>query len=168
MNGTRTLTAAWRHRLRRAIREAGFLLISAAVLGLAYDGITGKGIFTREGADQRAKQEQPAASPRFITYDEAVQLHQSGGAVFIDSRHDYDFRLGHIPGAVNIPLKELTSRRNFLDSIPRSSTLVTYCDGQECNSSIELAKNLAAAGYRRVNIFFGGWKEWQAHRQPEE
>ena len=150
------------------MQEAGALLLFASALGLVYNGITGKGIFTRDATDLRAGLEQPAASPGFITYEEAVQLHQSGGAVFIDSRHDYDFRLGHIPGAVNIPLKEFNLRRDLLGSIPKSSVLVTYCDGEECNSSIELAKNLAASGYQRVNIFFGGWKEWQAHRQPEE
>jgi 3-mercaptopyruvate sulfurtransferase SseA len=46
--------------------------------------------------------------------------------------------------------------------------LVAYCDGQECNSSINLALKLDSLGYSNVKIFFGGWREWTNSSQPTE
>jgi rhodanese-related sulfurtransferase len=141
------LTTTWRCRLHRAFREAAFLVLSACLLGLVYNGITRKGIFAPHDTQSRPDQGQPTVSPRFITFEEAAEFHHSKTAIFVDSRHAYDYRLGHIQGAINIPLNEIDLKQETLARIPRNSVLVVYCDGQECNSSIELAKHLAAAGF---------------------
>ena len=88
--------------------------------------------------------------------------------MFVDARHEFDYRLGHIKGAMNIPLKNFDDRRNTPANFKKYSVLIVYCDGVECNSSVELGTRLAAAGFPKVKIFFGGWKEWQSHNQPTE
>jgi rhodanese-related sulfurtransferase len=95
-----------------------------------------------------------------VSRDEARSLFESGSAVFVDARHSFDFDLSHIKGAISVPLKDYDVKKAALDGIPKDRLIVVYCDGAECNSSIELSVKLMTDGYRNVRIFFGGWREW--------
>ena len=150
--------------LRGAVREALFILGVSTVLGFSYTAITGKGLFAPPPPPP------PAAdpAPEFIDLQQALSLHASGSGIFVDARHSYDYRLGHIKGAINLPLNEFEANRNILGGLPTDRLLVVYCDGAECNSSINLAVRLDSAGYSAVKIFFGGWKEWEAAGGPVE
>ena len=46
--------------------------------------------------------------------------------------------------------------------------LITYCDGEDCNASIDLAADLKMMGFARVVFFFGGWQEWLTAGYPTE
>lgn len=153
-------------RFRSALREALAIAAGAAVLGFASTAIRDTGIF---GSSIPATTRQPRSdSPTMINLPEARDLFETGGALFIDARHTFDFAYGHIRGAVNLPLSEFDNRTTFLDSLPRNKVLITYCDGVECNSSVGLAARLRDAGFPGVRIFFGGWNEWQAQNLPTE
>lgn len=152
-------------RWRAGVREAAIIALCASVLGFIYTGITRKGLFAEESSGEPVGFHSGAAST-IIQVDEARELHESGRAVFIDARHPFEFALGHIPDAVNIPLSEFEKRRDQIDSLPRDKVLVTYCDGVQCNSSIALATRLREVGYQNVRIFFAGWNEWQAGNLP--
>jgi rhodanese-related sulfurtransferase len=89
-------------------------------------------------------------------------------ALFVDARHACDYNVGHIEGAVNLPLHEFDKAHANLAAVPKDRMLVLYCDGVECNSSVELAKALHESGYVNVRIFYGGGNEWLAHKQPTE
>jgi rhodanese-related sulfurtransferase len=151
-------------RFRRTLREALFILGAATVLGFVYTAVTGKGMFATPPPVAPATH----TAPEFIAYDQALALFQSGAASFVDARHSYDYGLGHIKGAINLPLKEFESNRNVLGELPKDRLLVTYCDGAECNSSIDLAVRLDSLGYSAVKIFFGGWREWESNGGPVE
>lgn len=153
----------YKHRMTIAGREALFILVASVLLGFAYTSVMKKGFFFRpEG------QVYGAVAPVFISYEDAVQLFNAGNVLFVDARHEYDFSQGHIKGAVNVPLADFKLQNSALSDVKRDQTIVTYCDGAECNSSIELAKLLSAAGFTKVKMFFGGWNEWQSHQQPSE
>ncbi len=147
--------------LKTTFKQSAIIVVASCVLGFASTSISGKGFFAPlpEASTQRK-------APQFISLDEARALHENQSAMFIDGRHAYDFGLGHIKGAINIPLSEFEVAVPLLSSIPKDQTLVTYCDGAECNSSIELAVKLDSLGYPNVRIFFGGWKEWQSANLP--
>lgn len=152
--------------LRTAIREAVLILLASALLGFGYTFVMHRGFFAPHN---RPAATAPAhAAPEFISYEEAVQLFTAGAALFVDARHEYDFKLGHIRGAVNVPLKDFDLHGSPLAGVPKDTLIVTYCDGAECNSSIELAQKLAAAGFGKVRIFFGGWNEWKQHHREVE
>jgi rhodanese-related sulfurtransferase len=106
--------------------------------------------------------------PLAITLAQAYAMFQHGTAVFVDARYAAEYRLGHIKGAVNLPYKELDKYIEGLKSIPKDTTVVTYCDGGECKLSIDLALKLAEMGYRHVRIFFAGWTEWESANYPIE
>jgi len=151
---------------REPLREATVLFLVSCVLGLGYNGLTRKGMFAAASSSSAPSQVAAEPTPAFITYEEAAELYGSGKAIFVDARHEYDYNLGHIKGAINIPLGDFDARPQLISGIQKTSLLVVYCDGAECNSSIDLGRKLAAAGYANVKIFFGGWREWQMHNQP--
>jgi len=149
---------------RSAVREALVILLASIALGFSYTYVTSKGFF----APPKLQQAAASAALEFISYEEAVALFNAGAALFVDARHEYDYKLGHIKGAINVPLQDFALERSPLSSLPKDTLIVTYCDGAECNSSIELAQKLAAAGFTRVKMFFGGWNEWKQHHLQVE
>ena len=153
---------------KRAVRESGLILCTAVLLGFSYTYVTGKGFFGSERASATIGLTKHGPGPSPISLAEARMLFETKGAVFVDSRHPFDFQRGHIPSAINIPLSELESYRTTVAALPRDSVIVVYCDGSECNSSIELAAKLYEAGLGGVRIFFGGWQEWTANHLPTE
>jgi len=105
----------------------------------------------------------------FITLAEAEDLFFSQEAVFVDSREKDAFRSGHIVGALSIPYTG-SSKEDILREIQLlpQETLVVYCDGSECQSSIALARMLHENGIKDIKVFFGGWKEWVNAGLPVE
>lgn len=144
-----------------ATRQAGAMLLLASIVGLSFSAVSGQGIF---GGSSNVNDGEKI---EHITYDKAVTYLQEGNAIFIDARHGYDFHLGHIPGAINIPLGDLESLQPLIETLPRSETIITYCDGQECNSSELLARALTNEGFVHVKVFFAGWNEWLQHHHND-
>jgi rhodanese-related sulfurtransferase len=106
-------------------------------------------------------------SIQFIGIFEAEDLFVGGNAVFLDSRTEEKYLEGHILGAVNIPFESGERVVEEQMSFPREKTLIVYCDGNECQSSVLLAKALAKYGFEDIRVFFGGWVEWVAAGLPQ-
>ena len=112
-------------------------------------------------------EEYPSVS--FIMLPEAEGLFSMNEAQFIDSRNAEAFKAGHIAGAVNIPYEEKSDTSLLAElSIPKVKTLVIYCDGSECQSSVGLSRFLQEQGFTDIRVFYGGWKEWQMEGLPIE
>lgn len=105
-------------------------------------------------------------SIRFIGIAEAEDLFMRGDALFLDSRTPEKFFEGHILDAINIPFEGGESL--VVEQVPssRERTLVVYCDGNDCQSSVLLAKALSGYGFEDIRVFFGGWVEWVAAGLP--
>ncbi len=101
-----------------------------------------------------------------ISLETAKDLYESQGVLFVDARHDFEYKMGHIRGAINIALKEIDTHHIQLEGTPKDKMLIVYCDGVECNSSIELALKLMELKFTNVKVFFGGWQEWKAKNFP--
>jgi rhodanese-related sulfurtransferase/DNA-binding MarR family transcriptional regulator len=85
-----------------------------------------------------------------------------GEVIVLDVRPLEEYRAGHIPGAVSIPLKELRSQ---LAKLPRSREIVAYCRGPYCVLAVEAVKLLRARGFRAVRMEHGV-PEWRAEGFP--
>jgi rhodanese-related sulfurtransferase len=106
---------------------------------------------------------------RLITLQEAEDLWAAWEAVFFDARPERPFREGHLPRARNLP--EAASRNKFpadILELPRERTLVVYCEGGDCQSSLALAKSLHDEGFKDVRVMTGGWEEWKKSGLPED
>jgi rhodanese-related sulfurtransferase len=156
-----------RESYRTALAEATMIAVAAILLGFAYTGVMRKGLFRASSSSLPAAAQEAIAST-FLTYEETQGLYLRQRALFVDARHASDFNGGHIQGAVNIPLSEAQKNHGILEGLPKGRLLVVYCDGESCNSSVELATLLYGSGFSNVKVFFGGWSEWLAHKQPTE
>ena len=96
---------------------------------------------------------------RAIGLDQARKFHNEG-VVFVDARDLEYYEEGHISGAWNSNhFMELIFRLDSLQGKDRS--IVTYCDGDDCGSSEDLAYDLQNEGFTKIFVFVGGWSEWQ-------
>lgn len=107
--------------------------------------------------------------PPFISLDEAAAKFQSSEVLFIDARDQEDYEYGHIRGAINLPYEEMDL---FWDEvspkISRDRPLVLYCSGEECETSLMLAREMVLLGWTDIYVFFGGWREWEKAKLPVE
>ncbi len=77
------------------------------------------------------------------------------GYLILDIRDAADYEKGHIPEAVNIPLKELGYRLYTLD---RTKDIIVYCDvGLQSKIACQVLTN---AGFKDVYNLTGGLKAW--------
>ncbi len=79
------------------------------------------------------------------------------GFVLVDVRGPKAFARGHVPGAVNLPRREITAER--LAAWPRETLFVAYCAGPHCNGADKAAAEIARLG-RLVKIMIGGMTGW--------
>ncbi|MBI5624090.1 MAG: 4a-hydroxytetrahydrobiopterin dehydratase [Elusimicrobia bacterium] len=75
----------------------------------------------------------------------------------LDVRDAKSYSDEHIPGAVNIPLEELSKSCSIL---PKDKTIVTYCWNLTCHLSTTAALELAEKGFK-VQELAGGIREWK-------
>jgi 3-mercaptopyruvate sulfurtransferase SseA len=59
-----------------------------------------------------------------VTLEESKAAFDSGSAIFVDVRSLENYKAGHIPGALSIPLDELETRIAELDP---KQWIITYC-----------------------------------------
>ena len=151
---------------RQVVRESAVIFCAAVFLGFSYTFLTERGFFSKPKAKLEPVSLGPP--PASISLSEAKLLFESNGALFVDARHFFDFRRGHIKSAINIPLTDFDNRGQMIASLPKDKTIIVYCDAAECNSSIELAAKLYERGFGGVRIFFGGWEDWISNKLPTE
>jgi ArsR family transcriptional regulator len=93
-----------------------------------------------------------------VSREELMQRVRAGAVTVLDVRPPDEFALGHLPGAVNIPLRELEKRFAELD---RSREIVAYCRSHYCVLSYEAVAKLRARGYEARRLI-EGLPEWRA------
>jgi rhodanese-related sulfurtransferase len=104
-----------------------------------------------------------------ISLQEAETLFFAQMAVFVDARAEELFRQGHIQGARNIPGNELESRYpEVMADVSPDSLVVSYCDGETCSSSKEVAFALMDNGFTQVRVLVNGWTVWHEAGLPIE
>lgn len=93
-----------------------------------------------------------------VSREELISRLHDGTVTLIDVRPEHEFSIGHLPGALNVPLANLKKR---LSRLPRKHEIVAYCRGPYCVLSFEAVALLRAKGYR-VRRLEDGFPEWKA------
>ena len=78
--------------------------------------------------------------------------------IAIDARKPFGYEAEHIPGALNIPHREMTEEST--KHLDKNVLYVTYCDGIGCNASTRGALNMARLGFK-VRELMGGIEWWK-------
>jgi len=78
--------------------------------------------------------------------------------IALDARKAYGFEAEHIPGAINIPHREMNEEST--QHLDKNVLYVTYCDGIGCNASTKGALNMTKLGFK-VKELMGGIEWWK-------
>ena len=98
--------------------------------------------------------------PLEITIAQAAEKREQG-AYILDVRQPEEWIQFHIPGAILIPLGELSSR---LSEVPKDREVVVVCrTGRRSAQGRDILRN---AGYTEVTSMSGGVTQWQAQGLP--
>ncbi|WP_192583152.1 ArsR/SmtB family transcription factor [Streptomyces albicerus] len=122
---------------------------------------------------QVAQTHQAAVEPARTAYlgtDEAEEVNredllaraQAGGVVVLDVRPAEEYAAGHIPGAISIPVDELTDR---IAELPDDAEVVAYCRGAYCVLAYDAVRLLHARGRKAVRLT-DGMLEWRLAELP--
>ena len=102
-----------------------------------------------------------------IDREELLARMEGNELVLVDALAPLSYAAAHLPGATSIPPDRVTAlapRR-----IPSLDTpVVVYCAGPDCSSSVDVATQLVALGYRNVAHYKGGKKDWTSAGLPLE
>ncbi len=99
-----------------------------------------------------------------VTRTELMERLQAGLVTVLDVRPADEFALGHVAGAINLPLVELERRLADLDF---KHEIIAYCRGPYCVLSYEAVARLRARGFR-IRRLEDGYPEWRAAGLPVE
>ena len=91
-------------------------------------------------------------------WDLYAMLGRDEPVVVVDGRSPEAYAHEHIPGAVNLPHREITAESTA--SLDRSRLYVCYCDGIGCNASTKTALKLLVLGFE-VRELMGGLDWWK-------
>jgi len=99
-----------------------------------------------------------------ISRTELRQRIKKGLVTVLDVRPEQEFGLGHLPGAVNVPLSKL---KRWLSRLDKRTEVVAYCRGPYCVLSFEAVAQLRASGFKARRLE-DGFPEWRAAGLPVE
>ena len=150
--------------MKNSLSQVSFFVIISVVAGI------GSNWFRNDSISLVAKELKTATSTDLLAVGispsvlKAISLEQArefydGNVIFVDARDLEYFQEGHILGAWNSDnFSELIFKLDSLQG--KDESIVTYCDGDECGSSEDLAYDLQDAGFTKLFVFVGGWSEW--------
>ncbi len=102
--------------------------------------------------------------PTPMTREELVERMCTGEVVLLDVRPGPEYRAGHIPEAISVPLEELDAR---LASLPVGTRIVAYCRGPYCMLAVDAVRKLRDRGFDATRLE-DGLPEWRAAKLPVE
>jgi rhodanese-related sulfurtransferase len=136
------------------------IVIVGMGLGLAWNAASGRGFALSRNAFLR-----PGDQLVEIPVAEAKQRLEQG-ALVLDVRGWEFYKMGHIPGSLNLPMEDFENAFRKLEPRLRGSfDIVVYCAGYGCEASHIVARQLKEQGVHAV-ILNEGWPAWQDAGYP--
>jgi rhodanese-related sulfurtransferase/predicted transcriptional regulator len=99
-----------------------------------------------------------------VRIDELLTRMKSKNIILLDVRPTTEYNDGHIPGAINIPVKELTYQ---LKKLSKNKAYVAYCRGPFCVFADEAVNILIKKGFRAKRLA-EGFPDWKLKGLPFE
>ena len=100
---------------------------------------------------------------------ELLRRVRAGEVTVLDVRPSEEYRAGHLPGALSVPLPGLKQR---LAELPKDREVVAYCRGPYCVMAIEAVELLRKKGFKAHRMELGvvdfRARGWRVETSPEE
>lgn len=93
-----------------------------------------------------------------VSSAELARRVRAGEVSVLDVRPEEEYRAGHIPGALSIPVNELKAR---LKELPKGREVVAYCRGPYCVMAVEAVEFLRKKGFKAQRMELGV-VDWRA------
>lgn len=157
-----------RAELVRLMVEIGIIVLLSVIIGLSWNYRLLSTVRTASKTTSVPVSTPPGmAIPLPLGLMQVKELYDKKGAVMVDARDRNAYGAGHIRGAMSLPLTEASSLvPELIGRVPKDAVLVIYCSGYACEDSVDLGKQLLAAGYRTVYYFDGGFPAWLDAKYP--
>ncbi|MBR9998471.1 MAG: rhodanese-like domain-containing protein, partial [Cyclobacteriaceae bacterium] len=92
-----------------------------------------------------------------VDLEELDSMIRNKNIVLLDVRPQEEYKLGHITGAVSVPVHELKS---VMDKFSKNKEIIAYCRGPFCVLADEAVKLLGERGFK-VRRLDEGYPEWK-------
>ncbi len=83
---------------------------------------------------------------------------KEGAVTVLDVRPVEEYRAGHIPGALSVPLGQL---KELFAKLPRDQEIVAYCRGPYCVLAVDAVDMLRKKGFKAIRLE-EGIQDWRA------
>ena len=99
-----------------------------------------------------------------VDREQLIEMVKEGKVVVIDVRPEEEYRAGHIPSAISVPLERLDE---YLESLPKDKEIVALCRGEYCilaDKAIDIIRSRGLRARRALD----GPVEWGLAGLPLE
>ena len=168
MNENRTAKPKSRNHILSVFMQVFIILVVSSVIGTVVNWARHDGLSIYRDWSPAARLISDVGDNLTVSLLNAKKLCENEQALFLDARSREQYLEGHIPCAVNTPWQSFEQYIERLMEISEDSWIVTYCDGEHCSLSEDLARELLAMGYRKVKVLVNGWTRWQEAGFPTE
>ena len=151
------------------LRQVAVIILLSLALGLFMNQVRSDSLPLVADWSPEARLTANSGESLIISLEEAKALCSDKDAVFLDARSPEDYARGHIRCAQNIPWQSFDEYIDrVFETIPDNVWIMTYCDGETCSLSEDLAKELLSMGYENVKVLLNGWTRWLEAGLPVE
>jgi len=107
-----------------------------------------------------------------VSLTQLFDLHQSDNVLLFDARPWIFYRLGHLPGAISLPISNCDRmiskhQAEIKSAIAAHKPIVIYCTNKACPDALTLAMHFSDFGYP-CSTLIGGWESWKESGLPTE
>ena len=157
------------NNLGRAVWQILALVILSAVAALAVNALRADRLPLVGDWSVAARITTSTGERMDISLNEAEKLFFTDAAMFIDARPEEEYARGHIRNARSLPWHEVDLKfMGVTEALDLETPIVTYCDGETCELSHNLALFLREAGFLNTRVLVNGWTLWQQAGLPVE
>lgn len=155
--------------LKKALLQGLTLVVVSAGIGFFANMIRTDGLALVGNWSAENRVSDPSGTSLVISLQEAENLYHENRALFLDARDTGSFDAGHIRGARNLPWHEVDDYFiEIVNGLDKDTRIITYCDGEYCDLSHELALFLKQMGFSKTFVLINGWTLWQEKNLPVE
>jgi len=155
---------------RDLLLKSIYILAAASLAALVFNTMGGIPLVGRREIDSDLILEEglpEGEGLHLIAFEAARHFYENELGPIVDARYLEEYDRGHIPGALSCPFYELDQYLPLvLNKVPFNSRVMVYCNGEDCEDSRFLAGALQEAGYKKLYIYLGGYKEWLERGMP--
>jgi rhodanese-related sulfurtransferase len=151
----------------QSVWQCAVIFTLAVFLGYSVNQFRNNRIPLFEDWSPEARLISPSGERLDISLDQAKKLFFQKTVIMIDARPAEDYKKAHIRGARSLPWQEVD--RMFMEvtqDISIDTPIITYCDGETCELSHNLANFLLDLGFNNVKILVNGLTKWQNAHLP--